>query len=73
MMAALHTKPEALEDLMAESFKHVPEEMPERSRFSYAVVLSGLVFLHQLCQAKELDVLDDIQMLHDAVVEQLAE
>lgn len=71
MMAALHTKPEALEGLMAESFKHVPEEMPERSRFSYAVVLSGLVFLHQLCQAKELDVLEDIQMLHDAVVEEL--
>ena len=71
MLAALHTRPEALEGLMDESYKHVPDEMPERSRFSYAAVLSGLVFLYQLCKAKELDVLEDITMLHDAVVEEL--
>lgn len=71
VMAALRTKPEALKPLMEESTKYVPPGLPERAEYSYAVALSGLTFLYQLCQANELDCLEDIQMLHDACVAEL--
>lgn len=71
VLAALRTKPEALQGLMDESMKHVPPGLPERAEFSYAVALSGLAFLYQLCEANGLDCLEDVQMLHDAAVAEL--
>lgn len=71
MLASLHTKPEAIKPLLEASRKHVPKGLPERIEFSYAVVLSGLAFLYQLCSINQLDCLQEVQELHDAVVDEL--
>lgn len=55
-------------DLVRSCMQEVPESLGERPRYSYAVVLAGLLFLARSAMSANLDIQDDINILADAVL-----
>lgn len=55
-------------DLVRSCMNEVPESLGERPRYSYAVVLTGLLFLARAAVSAKLDIQEDINILADAVL-----
>jgi hypothetical protein len=68
---ALNTPPSRILEIMEEVGVHVPDSIGPRPKWSFQCVLTGLALMIETLEDYEVQAVDDIQMLVDALVEHL--
>lgn len=72
-MTALQITPESIAKQIEEYESFVPMEMGDRPHFSFCVLLVGLDFIKTVCKTYELDIVDRIEQLKDAIKSMVTE